>query len=123
MGSVKDLALKFGCSRKTAVSGLYYLSKLGLIRKTPNGFTRVVDFSDLEVMRCGRWYASIVGSTVIVAKVLNRRIRSYTVPMSIVKMVAEGRDDPRLSRKLISRARRAHGIISGSMCRSGSSGE
>jgi hypothetical protein len=70
-----EAARMLGVPRRLAASGLYAVRRMGV---------------DLDAgLPCivvkNRFYASIVGSIVVVAKVGRRRVKAYTVPYKLLK--------------------------------------
>jgi len=63
------------CSSSLVKSALYYLKK-----ETGD----LDQFKDVCLVKRGRYYVTKVGTTYIVAKVLRRRVRVYTVPEALL---------------------------------------
>jgi hypothetical protein len=74
VSNVREVAEALECPRRLAASGLYYMARMGLVEKLGEGFMFKGELRGVKVRRLGRWFACVVGETVIVAKVLKRRI-------------------------------------------------
>jgi len=66
-GEVSEL---LGCSRKLASTGLYMLERMSVDLDT-------VDFC---IVKWRGWFATRIGSTIVVSKVRRRGVKAYTVP-------------------------------------------
>ena len=82
--SVADVARMLGVGRRLASTGLYYMIRVGLARRDEGKYV-LSSRASITVKRKGRFFAAILGGTVIVAKVRGRSVKAYTVPLGDVK--------------------------------------
>jgi hypothetical protein len=71
-GEISDI---LGCSRKLASTGLYILKRMSVD----------IDTVDFCIVKWRRWFATRIGSIIIVSKVGKRRVKAYTVPALLLE--------------------------------------
>jgi hypothetical protein len=83
-----SIAKYLNCSKKLSKSGIYFLKK-----------ARVSDYElrELCIKRKGRFFLVQIGKTIIIAKVQNVKVKTYTVPIYLLEKVPE---EPKLKHRV-----------------------
>lgn len=104
-GNVRDA---LGLSSRVSKALLHHAAKRGLAYRASDGsYYLCIDTSRVRIVRKGAYYACVVGSTVIVAKTLKKRVKWFTLP---IHMVESGNPDSPKNAYRVAKAREVLGI-------------